>query len=179
MLVIARTNAVRVSSAPSCVSNKTPALFPSSGEKIIPRELISPSLPRGRRKEEDTKGALTLSSDDKGPILGLRAKCPGARQWQRTPDEKYPGLKTDGIFADEEERVVIRRWEPGRIAPVRGRQGTGKNLRKAGMQRGCKSGENLISRDKSLNVPRSSAGRCKSGASLGMSSRLASAATTF
>lgn len=85
----------------------------------------------------------------------------------RANSRKVPGAK--------DRRDILRRGERRGVDTPKGietgvggmgiaggwkeREAGGKNLRKAGMQRGCKSGENLISRDKSLNVPRSPAGR--------------------
>jgi hypothetical protein len=93
-------------------------LFSSFGEMIISRELIPLSLPLGESKESGAKGALTLNSGDKGPILGPYGIL--TRQWERTPGEKYPGLRTDGIFPDEEddEVALIRRRESRRVWAV-------------------------------------------------------------
>jgi len=90
------------------VSNKTFCLFSSSSKTIIsPKVNSSFVLFRFRsksRRKEDAKGALTLSSGDKGPILGPYGIL--TRQWEQTPGEKYPGLRTDGIFRRGERRGV-------------------------------------------------------------------------
>lgn len=81
----------------------------------------------------------------------MSPRCPTPRPLvEQTLDEKYSGLGREGEFAAKE-------W-----AGRRGMDEGGKNPWRNGMQRGCKSGENLISRDKSLNVPRSLARRRES-----------------
>lgn len=96
----------------SCQTKRSLFVPAVQRERIISRELIPPSLPLGESEEkEDTKGALTLSSGDKGPILGPHGVL--TRQWERTLGEKYPGLRTDGIFSNEKRReALIRRREP-------------------------------------------------------------------
>lgn len=104
-------------------------------EDNFPRVNSSFASARGAGGKEDTKGALTLSSGDKGPILGPHGVL--TRQWERTLGEKYPGLRTDGIFSDEERRGVDtpkgteegrRRWGLSR----RGRGGEGRICGKRG-----------------------------------------------
>ncbi|KOX80659.1 hypothetical protein WN51_01947 [Melipona quadrifasciata] len=51
-------------------------------------------------KRERAKGTLTLSSSDKGPILGPHGVL--ARQWEQTLDEKYSGLK--------EREFPVKEW---------------------------------------------------------------------
>lgn len=87
----------------------------------------------------------------------------GANSWRKVPGAKdrrdipRRGERRGGV---DTPKGIETGMGGMRIAGGESSRGEGgKNLRKAGMQRGCKSGENLISRDKSLNVPRSPAGR--------------------